>query len=248
MVKTALIDSSIQGFAQVHALLQMNPNLEFVYLHDAAIHSLHEKTALLRRVKKDVRFLISRGAKQIILLDDKLCSLILNDLRNSFSNIEFLDCLSLAVKKIISFDKKRILICADEQTIAENRYQKELTALDPKLIVIQKSCSPLEHMLEKVNDPFFIQNYLESALVQLKEEADLVVLANSAYIAYKRIFESILKCPAYTKTDLLEIFLFEKSNSFPQQVCFTTSDPNQMKLMIKNLFDQDVIAEMANID
>lgn len=248
MVKTVLIDSNTAGFIHIHELLKSNPKLEYVFFHDAQINSIHQKDRLLRRIKKDVRFLMSKGARQIILIDSKICSLILDDLRKAFPEVKFIDSVSLIVQKIVSLDKNKILILGDEQTVTQCRYKNELKKYNEKLMVGQKSCSPLETMIEEVNDPFFIHNYLESALSMLKEKADLAVLVNSAYVPYKRIFETILKCPVYTGENLLDPFLFEKSEDSLQQFCFTTSDPNLMKLKIRDHFNQDIIAEKALID
>ena len=245
MIKTAIIDSNIQGFMYINTLLKNDPNIDYIFFHDTRISSLNENEKLFRRLKKCIRFLKSKGVTTIIITDCKVCSLVLDKLKQEFIDIQFIDWISLFAKNIVLLNKKRILVCTDEMTAIQCRFKREIRNLDRTILVEQKSLSPLENLLLEIKNLSFVKSYLDSSLYCYKGKIDLVLLGNSAYSEYKELFLQFFGCEVEDGSHILESAWFYSS---AQQYDFTTVDINQAKVQIQKRFKKDIIIDEIKLD
>lgn len=246
MIKTALIDSSYQGFVLIQNILKTSRDIEYVFVSDAKLLTCANKEELLRQMNKWVRFLKEKGVSRIIVADLGVCCTVLDDLSKRFEDIEFIDCCSLLCRRIIERKMKRILFCGDDLTVASCRIKKEVRGADKTILVEQKSLTPLERMQMTLHNPAFIKGYLKSALIRHIGKYDLTVLGCGDYKTYANQFEEILRCEIYLAQDLLSEDLFRRSADCGQYV-FTSGDSQSMTLFFKEHLGLDITADTIEL-
>jgi glutamate racemase len=123
-----VFDSGIGGLTVVKALREKLPQAQILYVGDVARMPYGNKSAatVVEYSREIARYLVSRGAKLIVIACNTASAAAANTLRKEFS-VPIIDVITPAVRKARAASKNgRIAILATRGTVSSGAYQKEL--------------------------------------------------------------------------------------------------------------------------
>ncbi|MCI8640131.1 MAG: glutamate racemase [Coprococcus sp.] len=132
-MKIGIFDSGIGGLSVLHLAMKMMPCEEFLYYADESHVPYGEKTEeeILRYVKENLDFLVSKGAEAIVIACNTATSVATKEFRSRFP-VPIVG-MEPAVKKALELyrdEEKRILVAATPVTIAGDKLHDLLERVD----------------------------------------------------------------------------------------------------------------------
>jgi len=147
-----IFDSGIGGLTVVRALRAARPDLSYVYLGDTARAPYGTKSPeTIRRYAEDCAdFLISKGAKAIVIACNTASSLASEHLRARHPGLPIFEVVGPAVRAALkASSKKRIGLIGTRATVASGVYEKMLIAADPSVEVVARHAQLLISLVEE---------------------------------------------------------------------------------------------------
>ena len=146
-----IFDSGIGGLTVVRELLKRSPETPFVYLGDTARWPYGNKTPEIvqRYALEDARFLIGRGATDIVVACNTASALALDTLRSTFPAIRFFDVISPAVQAVVDSTFQKVGVIGTRATIGSKIYERRLKEACPKLEVWSVACPLFVPLVEE---------------------------------------------------------------------------------------------------
>ncbi len=138
-----VFDSGVGGLTVVRELLKNLPNERIVYFGDTAHvpYGTKSKEAIVRFSLENVRFLLKKKVKLIIVACNTSSSLALSVLRKKFP-IPIIGVIDPAVKQALRVTKSgRIGVIGTRATIESKVYERKIHRLNAKVKVYSKACS-----------------------------------------------------------------------------------------------------------
>jgi glutamate racemase len=191
-----VFDSGIGGLTVVRQLRSMLPNENIIYLGDTAHLPYGTKSvdAIIQFSINNAEFLLSRGAKYLVIACYSSNSVALDILKQKFS-VPIIGVIQPGVKKAVAVTRnQRIGVIGTSLTIFSGAYEKEFKAIDHDVQVMGKACPLLvplveEGWLENEATEMIARTYLEP----LKADGiDTLLLGCTHYPLLLNIFRKIM--------------------------------------------------------
>ena len=147
-----IFDSGVGGLTVVRALKVARPDLSFVYLGDTARmpYGTKSRDTIKRYSREAVSFLMSQGAKTIIIACNTASSLATAHLRKQFPKTPIFDVISPAVNTALkTTDNNKVGVIGTRATISSGVYEQQLRALRPEIKVFSNSAPLLVSLVEE---------------------------------------------------------------------------------------------------
>ncbi len=147
-----IFDSGIGGLTVVRALRAARPELSYVYLGDTARAPYGTKSPeTIRRYAEDCAdFLISKGAKAIIIACNTASSLASQHLKARHPGLPIFEVVGPAVRAALAASKtKRVGLIGTRATVGSGVYEKMLKAADPSVEVVARHAQLLIALVEE---------------------------------------------------------------------------------------------------
>lgn len=164
-----VFDSGVGGLTVVKEILEQLPQEDIIYFGDTAHLPYGPKSpeTIKRLVRDNIRFLLKKKAKAVILACHTASAFALEEIRASSFPIPIIGVIGPGAEEALRVTKnKRIGVIGTYGTIESGAYAKELKRLEPEAFVLQKSCPlfvPLveEGWIKKEAARLIIREYLE---------------------------------------------------------------------------------------
>jgi glutamate racemase len=191
-----IFDSGIGGLTVVKEIRRILPNENIVYLGDTARLPYGTKSidAIIEFSLENTEFLISRGAKLIIIACYSSTSVALDIVRKNVS-VPVIGVIQPGVEKAVELTRNhKIGVIGTSLTIYSGAYEKAFRALDEKCEVLGKACPLFVSLVEEgwLDHPateLIAQSYLKP----LKDDdVDTVLLGCTHFPLLMSVFQKIM--------------------------------------------------------
>lgn len=244
MKKIGIFDSGIGGLTILFALKNKYPNNEYLYVADQKYNPYGEKTQeqLLMYASRIVTFLIDEKCDEIIIACNTICATVLNQLRNKYPKIKFVDVITPLLAKVNTNEYTNVLVLATQATQKTAVYQNGIKQQNT-VLATSKFVPNIEKMDNKA-----IQQVIEEYLVDYRNKIDLIVLGCTHYPLIKQAISAYMNVPIFDAIDVM----IEKMDYLNQGLgngnimIYTSGDTEKLAYQIKYLFNEDYTIEKFN--
>ena len=240
-----LFDSGIGGLTVVRALLQSDPNVDFIYLGDTARfpYGNKSKETVERYAIEDAGFVIDQGADMVIVACNTASSLALDKLKVTYPGIPFIGVIEPAAEMAVSRSKKSVGVIGTRATVGSNVYEKVVKEINPQLKVLQKACPLFVPLVEEgLFDDQITKLMVRRYLTPLRQpNVDSLILGCTHYPFLQKLIqrfmgkikvinsaESVVKTAKNLYPDL-----FKQAHSPSQRLVFTDTSAYNEKISNK---------------
>lgn len=146
-----VFDSGVGGLTVVREIMEQLPNEKIVYFGDTARVPYGNKSAdtVIRYSEQIVRFLLSKGAKTIVIACNTASAYALEAVKKQFS-VPILGVVKPGAKAAAEATKNgKIGVIATEATIRSGIYHEFLKKTDPQVTVYGKACPLFVPLVEE---------------------------------------------------------------------------------------------------
>lgn len=188
-----IFDSGIGGLSVVKSIFRHLPKYQIVYFGDTARFPYGTKgPAVIKKYSlENTKFLINKGAKIIIVACNSASSVVLDDLKKTFS-MPIFGVIDSAVNQAVCLTKnKKIGVIGTRATINSKIYEKKIKRIDPQIKVFSQACPLLVSLIEEgwLNQPE-TKSILKKYLKPLKnKKIDTLILGCTHYPFVKKIIQ-----------------------------------------------------------
>ena len=180
-----VLDSGIGGLTIVRSLMERLPGLDLTYFGDTARTPYGEKSppTIIRYAVENTDYLLTQGARAIVVACHTTSSLALAELRQHFT-IPIFDVITPAAHQAVACSRKgRIGIIATRATIHSDSYTRAIQALRPDCRTFAQACPlmvPLveEGRLTKPETVMIVKKYLRPLKIK---QIDTLILGCTHY-------------------------------------------------------------------
>ncbi len=188
-----IFDSGIGGLTVVRAVMKALPGYDIVYFGDTARTPYGNKssTTVIEYSLQNTEFLITQGAKLIVMACNTASSVATEALKQNF-NLPIHEVISSAVKDALNATRKSIIgVIGTRATIASGIYEKKIKEADPSARVFSAACPLLvplveEGWLKKPETRMIVKKYLYPLKVR---QIDTLILGCTHYPLLKSIIQ-----------------------------------------------------------
>lgn len=157
-------DSGIGGLTVMREAVKLMPNENYIYFGDSKNAPYGTKT--VNEVKelsfRATEFLLSKGAKAIVVACNTATSAAIEDLRNQYADIPIIGiepALKPAVKK---YGQGKVVIMATPMTLAEKKFSSLLDKYKGEAEIIPLPCAGLVEFIERgILDGIELEQFLK---------------------------------------------------------------------------------------
>lgn len=182
-----IFDSGLGGLTVVREIHKLLPSENLIYLGDSkrAPYGTKSKETIINFAFQDVRFLIEKGVKAIVIACNTVSSNAINELKAEF-DLPFVEVIRPgSIAGIEAAVNKKIGVIGTRATIESGAYLKQLKAIDKDTEVIQKCC------------PLFVPIVEEGSHLWDSEVADIIAEMYLDELKQKNLDAVILGCTHY---------------------------------------------------
>lgn len=180
-----VFDSGLGGLTAVKSILRILPKENIIYFGDTGRLPYGTKTeeTIKQYAAGDIRFLLSRNVKMVVIACGTASSVALSDMREMFS-IPIVGVVDAACEAVVKATKNgRVGVLGTSATIRSNSYLKGITARNEKIKVYQKACPLFVPLVENGHfnsevTKLVVKEYLEPIK---SEGVDTLVLGCTHY-------------------------------------------------------------------
>ena len=187
-----IFDSGVGGITVVKELKKLIPDLSFVYLGDnaRAPYGNHSQELIRQYAQEDVDFLLSKGAKVIVVACNTVSALAGDFLKEKFK-VPIFEVITPAIDSAISVGSKRIGVIGTRGTIASLAHQSAIEKKSPQTKVFSRACPlfvPLveENWLSRKETKTIAKAYLQNLKIK---NIDSLILGCTHYPMLKKIIQ-----------------------------------------------------------
>lgn len=187
-----VFDSGVGGLTVIKKMQEKLPGLSFIYLGDNARtpYGNRSRDIVIRYGEEDVEFLISRGAKAIIIACNTASALAGEHLKNKYK-LPIFEVITPAAEEAVALGGKRIAVIGTRATINSGAHRMALEEISPDVVVLNQSCPLFVPLVEEnwVNRPeakMVARRYLTPLK---KNNVDSLILGCTHYPLLRRIIQ-----------------------------------------------------------
>lgn len=190
----AVFDSGIGGMTVLHDLVKLLPHEHYLYYADTDHLPYGTKSTeeIKSCVYRSVKFLANYDLKALVLACNTATSVAVNSLRSEY-NFPIIG-MEPAVKPAITHSDRRVMVCATDRTIQEQKLHDLIANLDGDDKVDLRSLQPLVLLAEDCAFHYDqVYPILDSTLHDVDwEQYDYLVLGCTHFIYFKQILSYYL--------------------------------------------------------
>ncbi len=181
-----VFDSGVGGLTVVKEILDQLPQEKIIYFGDTARVPYGNKSAdtVTRYSGQIIRFLLSKGAKTIVIACNTASAVALEEVKKEF-DVPMLGVVKPGAKAAAEATKNgKIGVIATEATIRSEIYSKFLKKTDPQVTVYAKACPLFVPLVEEGwtnNDPITEQVVARYLSELCEKDIDALVLGCTHY-------------------------------------------------------------------
>jgi len=193
-IHVALFDSGIGGLTVLHKAIEILPYENYIYYADTdhVPYGTKTKDQITDHVNHAAKFLSQFDLKALVLACNTATSVVVRDLRKRY-NFPIIG-MEPAVKPAITQSNKRVLVCATERTLQEEKLHNLILDLDADTRV---TLLPLQELVKLAEDSKFeyfeVQPVLERSLGGIDwHDYEYLVLGCTHFLFFKEAFSYYL--------------------------------------------------------
>lgn len=259
-----MLDSGIGGVTVLKEIINKCPNEDIIYLGDTKNfpYGNKAKEEIVSLTKKGIEFLISKGAKMIIIACGTATSQALEEVQKCY-NIPIIGIIDETVEYVKEKEYKNVGVIATEGTIRSKSWENKLFKAIPDVVVANKACPLLAPMAEKG----LIDNEVTKATIKMYlkrlKNVDCLILGCTHYPLFSNIIKEELgeekeiidtgvilgkKLKKILAEDSLETSKKELEGKQKYQIYITSMEQNFVKTTGKLLQDEKIDEKIQLID
>ncbi len=188
MKPIGIFDSGVGGLTIFKEIRKAFPCDNIVYLGDTARlpYGTKSKESIIRFCEENVRFLLSKGVKIVVVACNTASALALEELKKKFT-IPIIGVIKIGAKVAIEAStNKKIGIIGTVATIKSDAYKQELNKLDSKVVTHSKSCPMFVPLVENGYENHEITEILVREYLQDFQDVDTLILGCTHYPVLKK--------------------------------------------------------------
>ncbi|QTA83181.1 Glutamate racemase [Desulfonema limicola] len=258
-----IFDSGIGGLTVVQALKSMLPEYDMIYFGDTARTPYGSKSAksVMEYALQDTEFLISKGAKLIVVACNTASSIAMEALTEKF-DIPVFEVITPAAEHAVLVSKKlRIGVIGTRATINSGIYEKKILKLNPDAKILSYPCPLLVSLVEEgwIKKPetfMIVKKYLHPLKVR---QIDTLIMGCTHYPILKdtiqrkigkqvKLIDSSITIAENVKNFLKSNPDFDLTMQKNSKICFYVSDiTEQFKHTAKSILKTSICLEPVNL-
>ena len=173
-------DSGVGGLSVLREAINLMPNENYIYFGDSknAPYGIREVEDVKKLTYKAVDFLLSKGAKAIVIACNTATSAAVAALRITYPDLPLVG-IEPAVKPAVELNtNKKIIIMATPMTLKEKKFLRLIERFKDKAEIVSMPCARLVEFVEESRfDSDELMEYLEDKYKNInKEDRGAVVL------------------------------------------------------------------------
>jgi len=189
-----IFDSGLGGLTVAREIMKELPDVPMIYFGDTARtpYGGKSKETIIKYALEDAEFLVSKGAKILVVACNTVSALAIEALRDKYQ-IPIFEVITPAAENAIKTTKNgRIGIIGTRATITSKIYEEKIKSLSPEKKVFSVSCPLLvslveENWLDRPETRSVVRKYLQS----LKSvQIDTLILGCTHYPFLKKIIQN----------------------------------------------------------
>ena len=192
-----VLDSGLGGISVLRELVKLMPGEDFIYYGDSANAPYGTRTPeeVIDLTKKDVEFLLERGAKAIVVACNTATSVAIKELRAAYEEVLPVIGIEPALKPAVKAKKhSKVVVMATPMTLSQTKFNSMMHIDEDDANIIKMPCPGLVEYIESgVLDGPVLDAYLEKQFAPYdKAEIDAVVLGCTHYPLIREVIQKHL--------------------------------------------------------
>lgn len=221
MSKIGIFDSGLGGLTVLNNFLEKYPNNDYIFVSDSKNFPYGEKSKeeLLSCASKIISFFLSINVDTIVIACNTLSSLILEDLKRKYSEVNIVGVIESTISKVLEYDNKNVLVLATLNTVNSLVYKNEIernsnnkvfqVATDLAFLIETES----PYLEEKVKD--YLSYY---------KDIDIIVLGCTHYKLVLDIIKKYSNALIVSSSEEVSSFVNLSNDSEGSVLVYTTGD------------------------
>lgn len=192
-----VLDSGLGGISVLRELVKLMPGEDFIYYGDSANAPYGTRTPeeVIDLTKKDVEFLLERGAKAIVVACNTATSVAIKELRAAYEEALPVIGIEPALKPAVKAkEHSKVVVMATPMTLSQTKFNSMMHIYEDDANIIKMPCPGLVEYIESgVLDGPVLDAYLEKQFAPYdKAEIDAVVLGCTHYPLIREVIQKHL--------------------------------------------------------
>lgn len=189
-------DSGVGGLSVLREAIKLMPNENYIYFGDSknAPYGIREVEDVKNLTYKAVEFLLSKGAKAIVIACNTATSAAVAALRVTYPDLPLVG-IEPAVKPAVELDThKKIIIMATPITLKEKKFARLIGRFEDRAEIVPMHCARLVEFVENGQlDSKELIEYLKEKYKDInKEEIGAVVLGCTHYPFVREAIKKVI--------------------------------------------------------
>lgn len=185
-----VFDSGVGGLTVVAALRRRLPAESILYLGDTARlpYGSKSRDTVAGYTRKNVRFLLDRGVKAVVIACNTASALGLDDLE---SDVPTWGVIEPGARRAAAVSRGRVGVIATESTVRSGAYPRALAKIRPELEVVSQPCPLFVPLVEEGwhDDPVTAEVAARYLAPLLEAQVDTIVLGCTHYPLLRPVLE-----------------------------------------------------------
>ena len=175
-------------------MVKLMPGEDFIYYGDSANAPYGTRTPeeVIDLTKKDVEFLLERGAKAIVVACNTATSVAIKELRSAYEEVLPVIGIEPALKPAVKAkEHSKVVVMATPMTLSQTKFNSMMHIYEDDANIIKMPCPGLVEYIESgVLDGPVLDAYLEKQFAPYdKAEIDAVVLGCTHYPLIREVIQ-----------------------------------------------------------
>ena len=192
-----VLDSGLGGISVLRELVKLMPGEDFIYYGDSANAPYGTRTPeeVIDLTKKDVEFLLERGAKAIVVACNTATSVAIKELRAAYEEVLPVIGIEPALKPAVKAkEHSKVVVMATPMTLSQTKFNSMMRIYEDDANIIKMPCPGLVEYIESgVLEGPVLDAYLEKQFAPYdKAEIDAVVLGCTHYPLIREVIQKHL--------------------------------------------------------
>lgn len=192
-----VLDSGLGGISVLRELVKLMPGENFIYYGDSANAPYGTRTPeeVIDLTKKDVEFLLERGAKAIVVACNTATSVAIKELRAAYEEVLPVIGIEPALKPAVKAkEHSKVVVMATPMTLSQTKFNSMMHIYEDDANIIKMPCPGLVEYIESgVLEGPVLDAYLEKQFAPYdKAEIDAVVLGCTHYPLIREVIQKHL--------------------------------------------------------
>ncbi len=190
-----IFDSGVGGLTVAKEIKKLVPRQRIIYFGDTARVPWGNKSqeTIQKYSEEIVRFLVSKGAKKIVIACNTASALTREYLQERYPSMIFYDVIDPCVKKIHIEKISRALIIGTRATIKSKAYEYPLLELLPRIKMYSQACPLFVPFIEEgLQEDRLLREITKKYLSRfVKKDIECVILGCTHYPLMKNIIKTV---------------------------------------------------------